>query len=488
MAQISFRNEIQFLINGNFHSVQGEKALMPLAQYLRLEANLPGTKIVCSEGDCGACTVLVSRWKTKDWLPFQSINSCIAPVYLFDLASLVTVEGLQNETELNPAQDMMRIHHGGQCGYCTPGMVCSLTALAEKCLSQNKEITEKRARNQLTGNLCRCTGYEPILQSALQIDLKKWQPLQQRYHPSESKIKFAEIAEQSVEIHSSHKQVHLPANLDQALQIKSTQTDLRLVAGSTDLGVLHNKGKLFVDRAMSLHKIPELSVIEKKGNGLWVGAQVSLTTFEEFCSQEIPELSRLLRVFASPQIKNQGTLTGNILNGSPIGDSIPALLILDAEIHLQSTRGVRKVPLNKLYQGYKQLDLQKDEIALGLLIPSLPAGNWRTKLYKVSVRKDLDISAVTFAAALQIEAGKIQQARIALGGVGPTVQRLPEIETALLGHDFQEDLFLQAGHQAAHLIQPISDLRASEKYRRQVVENLFHKFYTEVSSEGALCP
>ena len=189
-----------------------------------------------------------------------------------------------------------------------------------------------------------------------------------------------------------------------------------------------------------------------------------------------------MRIFASPQIKNQGTLLGNVLNGSPIGDSLPGLMVLNAELHLQSVRGSRVVPLTSFYRGYKTFDLQTDEIATGLVIPPLPA-DWKLKLYKVSLRKDLDISAVTFAAALRLHQGQILEARIALGGVGPTVVRLSDIEKDLQGQKFTEALFVAAGKNAAARIKPISDLRASEDYRRKVAENLFHKCFVELNTE-----
>ncbi|WP_413943161.1 xanthine dehydrogenase small subunit [Bdellovibrio sp. HCB-162] len=487
MAQSTIRNQIHLLINGVEHTIGGDEAFLPLAQYLRYHALLPGTKVVCAEGDCGACTSLVARWNEGSWSAFQTLNSCIAPVYLFDLASVVTVEGLAMEEELSEVQSKMREFHGGQCGYCTPGMVCALSGLAENCVQKKTPITEKKARNHLTGNLCRCTGYEPILNSALHMDLKKWQPLSDRYNTSASKSSFQKIADDAIEIQGTQKKVSAPKNLNEALRIKEQTPQVRLVSGATDLGVLHNKGKSFLDQVLVVNRIPELAKLETTDKGLWVGAKISLTEFENFAEESHPELSRLMRVFASPQIKNQGTLIGNVLNGSPIGDSIPGLLALNAEVHLQSAKGHRVVPLTAFYKGYKSFDLLPEEMAIGILIPHLPK-TWRTKFYKVSLRKDLDISAVTFAAALKIENNSIQEARIALGGVGPTVVRLPQIEKTLQGAQFTERVFKNAGMEARQHIKPISDLRATEDYRLQVAENLFHKCFVELREEAAACP
>lgn len=295
-----------------------------------------------------------------------------------------------------------------------------------------------------------------------------------------------ELNQDQILIESRQKQVRIPNNIENAIAFKNSSPQVRIVAGATDLGVLHNKGKAFLDQALVLQRIPELSVIKKTTEGLWVGAQVSLSQVEKACTETQPEFSRLLHIFASPQIKNQGTLLGNILNGSPIGDSIPGLLVLGAELHLASASGLRKVPLTQFYKSYKNFDLHTDEIATGVLIPALDS-SWITKFYKVSLRKDLDISAVTFAGAFKLENNVIQEARLALGGVGPTVVRLPQLESELKGKPFTEDVLAQAGKAARSYIKPLSDLRASETYRLQLVENLFHKFFAECQMQELVC-
>lgn len=487
MAQSENRNEIHVFINGHKHVLSGEKAFLPLAQYLRYHSGLPGTKVVCAEGDCGACTVLVSKLSEKSWGPLQTINSCIAPMYLFDLTTLITVEGLSDGEKLNEVQERMREFHGGQCGYCTPGMVCAISSLAESSSCSGKTITEKKARNHLTGNLCRCTGYEPILKAATHIDLSRWSSLAGRYQTDAMAESLRPLQNDSVMISANGRSLSIPDSWEEAVKLKAQSPQTRLVAGATDLGVLHNKGKSFLDNVMVLSKIEDVSRIESTADGIWVGARVTLTQFEEFLETQIPEMSRLMRIFASPQIKNQGTVVGNVMNGSPIGDSIPGLMALDAELHLRSSRGIRIVPLSQFYKGYKTFDVATDEIATGLKIPKLDSA-WKTKFFKVSLRKDLDISAVTFAAALKIESGTIKEARLSMGGVGPTVTRLPELESDLKGQRFEEAVFAHAGKKVRTLIKPISDLRASEDYRLQVAENLFKKCHLEMQQELSACP
>ncbi|WP_413587414.1 xanthine dehydrogenase small subunit [Bdellovibrio sp. HCB274] len=479
-------------VNGENIHVSGEAAFQPLAQFLRNTLNKPGTKVVCAEGDCGACSVVTSSLRQDGWTPLRTINSCIAPVYLFDLSCIITVEGMKHAETLSEVQNKMREFHGGQCGFCTPGMVCSMAQLAEDCKVADSEVTEKKARNYLTGNLCRCTGYEPILKAATNLDLSKWQLLSERYLTSELTAQFKVHLSEPVEVIADNKKLSLPTVMTQALENKAANPAARLVAGATDLGVLINKAKTSLQEILVLSKIPGVHSVSGSASGMLIGAMATLTEVENFVRTAHPELKRLLHIFASPQIKNQGTLLGNILNGSPIGDSIPPLMALDAEIQFQSVRGARSVKLKDYYKAYKVFDKADDEVATGLFVPAL-AKNFVHRYFKVSLRKDLDISAVTFAAVLKVENKIITEARICMGGVGPTVVRMPQVEDLMTGQFFSEHTFTAAGSLASSLIKPLSDLRASAEYRHLVTENLFkkcfHELETEVlSSVEAVCP
>lgn len=497
MTNAEKRHHIQVHINGTTHSVTGDDVFQPLAQFLRNVLHKVGTKVVCAEGDCGACTVLASSLvksqSEHQWSPFRAINSCIAPAYLFDQAVLVTVEGVQTQDALSEVQEKMRSFHGGQCGFCTPGMICSMSQLAEDCAQEQTAITEKKARNYLTGNLCRCTGYEPILNAATHIELPKWASLASRYLTDKLKAEFLTLNGE-IEISKEGRNLSMPTSLTTALEMKASRPEVRIVAGATDLGVVVNKGKMILSDILVLNKIPDLHKIEKTPSHLFIGAQVTLTEVENIARDIYPEFKRLLHIFASPQIKNQATLLGNILNGSPIGDSIPALMALDAEIQFASTKGLRQVPLKNFYKGYKVFDKNNDEIAVGVRIPLKAAHkNILHKYFKVSMRKDLDISAVTFAAVIELDNQQITNASIAMGGIGPCVIRLSAVEQQLLGKPFDLQTFKDAGTLAATQITPISDLRASEEYRRSVTANLFQKCFYELSQEitqaaEATCP
>lgn len=480
-------SQITTRINDQLIVIEGEKAFMPLGNYLRNEESLTGTKIVCAEGDCGACTVLIAKDVGPDGkLTFKAVNSCILPLYLIDGAQVVTVEGIGKSSgmniDLHQVQEKMIDCNGAQCGYCTPGFICAMAGMAEKYKSENKTITEKSAKNYLTGNLCRCTGYQPIIDAMTSVDLNKAELLKDRYHSPMWIKEMKKIRTTSVVMKFSDKSLLLPSKLSEALKAKADDKDIRLVAGSTDIGVVVNKGKLSTPKAMALYHIEELAKISHDDKFITVGATVTLTEFEEYIESHFPEMAKMLHIFASPQIKNQATLIGNVVNASPIADTIPFLLVSDAAVELQSSSGSRDVVLKDFYMGYKKLNIDPSEIVTRIRIPVL-AKNEKTRLYKVSMRKDLDISAVTFAARIVFDGKKMTQVKLALGGVAATVMRLTDIEKALIGKDFSEKFFENVAAGLDKYISPLSDLRASKEYRMLVARNYFKKFAKEVGGE-----
>jgi xanthine dehydrogenase small subunit len=474
-------------INGTRMEIGGDRAFMPLGNFLRNEESLTGTKIVCAEGDCGACTVLIAKDTGADGkLNFKAVNSCILPLYLVDGAQVVTVEGIGKscgmDIDLHEVQKKMIDCNGAQCGYCTPGFICAMAGAVEKLKVDGAVVTEKKAKNYLTGNLCRCTGYQPIIDAMTSVDLDKTELLRDRYHNAEWISEMKAIRERSVEMKFSQKSIFIPAKLSEALSIKAREEDIRLVAGSTDLGVVVNKGKLSTPKAMALYHIEELRKISHDDQHVTVGASVTLTEFEKYVETHLPEMYHMLHIFASPQIKNQGTLVGNVVNASPIADTIPFLMVSDAIVELQSVKGVREVVLKDFYVGYKKLNMDLSEIVTRIKIPVV-AKNEKTRLYKVSMRKDLDISAVTFAARVKFDGKKMGSVKIALGGVAATVIRLMDIEAKLTGQDFSVSLIEASGDSLDQYIKPLSDLRASKEYRMLVAKNYFKKFAKEIAED-----
>jgi Xanthine dehydrogenase, iron-sulfur cluster and FAD-binding subunit A len=393
------------------------------------------------------------------------VNSCILSLAQLDGASIVTVEGLQQNGELHPVQQSMVTSHGAQCGYCTPGFVVAMAAMFES----GDTVDEKQVRAGLTGNLCRCTGYEPILKAALAVDAAGLPKLRTRYPevPSDPA---------GVRIEADGRRFFAPASLAEAIAFKRENAPCTIVQGGTDVGVWVNKRAFAPPAMLFLGRIDGLDELRDARDGLVVGANVSLARFEIFIRERIPELAKILAVFGSPQIKWAGTLAGNIANGSPIGDTLPYLYAADAELELTGTNGSRVVPINRFYLGYKQFDLKPDEIITRIRIPAV---HDLVKLYKVSRRKDLDISAFTAAIRMRFEGGVIAAPRVIYGGVGPTVLRLPQTEAFLTGKRPMREVFEEAGTIARGEIKPISDVRGSADYRLQLAENSLSKFWWE---------
>ena len=452
---------------------------MSLAEYLRREERLTGTKIVCAEGDCGSCSVLRSAPGTNGERPaFEVINSCITFVHLMDCSHIITIEAIADGTELHPVQKAFTEHHGAQCGYCTPGFVMSLVDLFEK----KKTVTEQEIKNQLVGNLCRCTGYKPIIESALHVDTDKIKSLHERF---DSRTIFDDLrrhANISVRLSAGARVFYAPTVLTEALRLKRDCEDIHLFAGGTDLGVSCNKERLFPRQFLSLRRIAELHEIKKENETIVVGASVTLASLRRFVKSEIPEFARLLNVFASPQIKNAATLAGNVANGSPIGDTLPFLFVTGSKLEVVGKTGPRFVEISDLYSGYRKLNLTPDEIIVRIHIPIPPKGTL-LKLYKVARRKDLDISAVTSAFLFEFDGKNVSKVRIAYGGVGPVVLRLKDVEDFFIGKEIDEQNIEIAMSMVRKMIRPISDVRGGEEYRKTVAANLLRKLYCEMQGE-----
>lgn len=476
------RNSVILFVNGAREELTGEAAFMTVAEYLRYRKGLTGTKIVCSEGDCGACTILVSRLREGKLTPYKSINSCISFMYLLDRTHLITVEGLKTGEELHPVQQAMVENHGAQCGYCTPGFVCAMASLAEDAKTEKFPLEEKRVKNYLTGNLCRCTGYDAIIKAGCAVDPLKAPALGSLYDDKKIETELSKI-KGSLRITSGEKSLFLPETLDEALEEKKTKSP-RLVGGATDLGVVSNKGKLRLTETLSLNAIDSLYRVTETTTQVIIGARASLDEVERMTKKSFPDFSNSLHIFASPQIKNSASLVGNLINASPIADSIPFLRVAEAEVVLRNTYGERVLNVNAFFKGgYKELDLAADELVSEVRLPK--TGD-RFKLYKISTRRDLDISTVTFAARYRLENGVFKNFSLALGGVGPTVLRMTQIETKVRGEKISQTLFRNLAQEVKASIKPLSDVRGSSDFRLTLCHNLMLKFCDEVMRENQI--
>ncbi len=473
------RRELIVFINGVQCRVNAEQSQMTVAEFLRYRKGLTGTKIVCAEGDCGACSILVSRYINGEMTPYKSINSCISFMYLNDCSHIITVEGLGDESHLDPVQEAMVNCYGAQCGYCTPGFICAMASLAEDAKVEQFKITKQKVKNYLTGNLCRCTGYEPIIEAGMSIDLDKTSEMAKRYDHKKMKNTFSKYCDQEVQLQTSSSDVYLPKKFDQALKVKDQ--NVKMISGGTDLGVLSNKRKVSLENIMSFNNLDEAYKLKIEKEKVIIWAKVSLDTLVRELKDIFPEFINMLHIFASPQIKNSATLVGNIINASPISDTIPFLRVANAKLTLSSQQGEREVDINDFFLGgYKQLDLKDNEVVKEVTI-------FRTKdiykLYKVSIRKDLDISTVTFAASLNLEGQKINGIQLAFGGVGPVVLRAQNLERKMHGHDFSKANARNWLKEIRSEVSPLSDLRGSDQFRYQLCENLFVKFFDEVLAD-----
>lgn len=476
-------------INGRRYDVAPADAGMMLADFLRLRCGLTGTKIVCAEGDCGACTVLRSFPGPGGGDRYLPMNSCIALVAQLDGSSLVTVDALADE-RLTPVQSSMMSCHGSQCGFCTPGFVMALTGLVEKKLGDGAarskgapKITAKEARNALTGNLCRCTGYQPILDAAVSIPLAKCEPVAERFSSLEQSRDLKRAFREGLHLKSESFELFAPRSLKEAALYLKRHRDARVLGAATDLGVVHNKWKARLVRVVSLHLVPELYEMKRlRGNSLSVGARVTLSELRSELKSGADELARFLDLFASPQIKNVATLVGNVANASPIADTPPFLLVSDAVIDVVGPRGRRSIPIERFYLGYRETDLRAGELIKSIRF-SLTRKNEILHLKKISERKDLDISAVNAAFRLSWRdrrGGEIGEARIALGGVAATPLRLVQTEAVLKGLRLDDETREAAIEKACAALQaeiaPIGDVRGSSAFRRVLAENLFRDF------------
>jgi xanthine dehydrogenase small subunit len=343
-----------------------------------------------------------------------------------------------------------------------------------------KAATSTDIRNALTGNLCRCTGYEAILQAGCSVNPTEFPSLAQLYPSEDMRNIFQHASLEPVLIDTGERRVFLPATLEETLQYKQEHPQATVVSGGTDVHVVCNKRFAEPPNMLSLSRLTGLDAIQRRDNQVYVGAKATLAALEDQVKTCIPEFAALLHVFGSPQIKQAGTLAGNIGNGSPIADTLPFLSVMSAEVELSSTQGQRWVPIPTFYTGYKQTVMRPEELITQIRIP-LSDADEHLKLYKVSKRTHLDISTFTAAIRLQYRQGKIIQAALAYGGVGPTVVRLTNTEAFLQEKPFELSTFEEAGKLVVNEISPISDVRGSSQYRYELARNILLKFFHDVT-------
>lgn len=471
---------VRFLLNGELVQLDSISPTTSVLRYLREQCGLTGTKEGCAEGDCGACTVVMGELVDGE-LKVSTINACIQFVPSLDGKALFTVEYLKKQTGgLHPVQQAMVDCHGSQCGFCTPGFIMSLWAFYLREQLEGSRPPQDQLPDTLSGNLCRCTGYRPILEAGnAMFEL----PPVELDTISLCNELLAVQRHTDASFDSVEGRFMAPRSLESLVETRQQHPDATLLAGCTDIGLWVSKQFRELGDIIYLGEVAELKRLELSGDALWIGAMVSLSDAYAALTGHYPELRELWLRFASLPIRNAGTLGGNVANGSPIGDSMPWLIAVGAQVVLRGPNGQRSMPLEQLYTGYMQQSRATDELLEALLVP-LPSASLKFRTYKVCKRYDSDISAVCGAFALQVCNGVIADCRIAFGGMAATPKRASRCEAKLQGRPWSAETLEDAMQTLAEEFQPLSDMRASAEYRTQTAVNLLYRFFLETGPQA----
>ncbi|BCM93911.1 caffeine dehydrogenase subunit gamma [Abditibacteriota bacterium] len=480
------RDHIFFFLNGQKIQVRGREALGMLAPFLRRERGLTGTKIACAHGACGSCSILLGR-PTQSGFNYQPINSCIFPVFACDGAHVITVEGLngpdkvggQDDGVLSPVQCAMVDCHGAQCGFCTPGIVITLTAFHENRVQSSAEDVKAA----LEGNLCRCTGYSPIIEAGMSVETADLRPLTQIYPPEPLLDGLNAGASDAVEIRVPEDELEIgqhlfvPRSPEEAICWKVAHPEAIVVSGGTEVGVAMSVKGLAPREILSLAHLEDWDEVTRENDELVLGARATWTQVAEQVGAIVPEFATLLTRWGSPQLRNAGTVAGNIIRAAPISDSLPFLLACEAELEFIGELGARRVTVADFLESGPTM--RPDELLRRVLVP-LPKEGQTLRLFKVSKRRAFDRSIVSAAFLLTASDGVIEDIKIAFGGVAPLALRLPQTEAFLQGKPVNSAIWREAATVAYNEISPYSDAAASREHRTRLVANLLRKFGAEL--------
>ncbi|WPC06919.1 xanthine dehydrogenase small subunit [Pseudomonas benzenivorans] len=467
---------IQFLLNRELRTEQRLDPNVTVLNYLREHLGKPGTKEGCASGDCGACTVVVGELDGER-IRYRTLNSCLTFVSSLHGKQLITVEDLKHQGRLHSVQQAMVDCHGSQCGFCTPGFVMSLFALQKNSTGFDKGQTLEA----LAGNLCRCTGYRPIIDAAEQACCQK-QPDQFDAFEAETVAQLKAIApRETAELNSGDKRCLLPLTVADLADLYAANPQARLLAGGTDLALEVTQFHRELPVMIYVGHIESMKRVDVTADSIEIGAATALSDCYAALAKEYPDFGELLHRFASLQIRNQGTLGGNIGNASPIGDAPPLLIALGAQIVLRKGNSTRTLALEDYFLDYKVTAREEAEFIEKIVVPRARA-NQAFRAYKVSKRLDDDISAVCAAFNLVIEDGVVREARIAFGGMAAIPKRAAACEAALVGAGWYPEVIERACTALAEDFTPLSDFRASKEYRLLTAQNLLRKFFLELNA------
>jgi xanthine dehydrogenase small subunit len=473
------RKSVRFLLGDELVEIAACDPTRTVLDWLRLDRRRTGTKEGCAEGDCGACTIVVGRLDGER-LRYEAINACIRFLPTLDGCHVLTVEHLKApDGALHPVQQAMVDCHGSQCGFCTPGFVMSLLTL----WLNERAPSVQRIEDALAGNLCRCTGYEPIIAAAQRMDAAERE--QDRFilgMPAVIARLKALADSETLSIGDGERRFYAPATVEALAKLVSSHPQATLMAGATDVGLWVTKGMRRLDPVIYLGRIDELRTISEASDNLRFGAMANQIAVREALATISPQLDEMMRRFGGEQVRNAGTIGGNIANGSPIGDLPPALIALGATLVLRNSSERRELPLEAFFLDYRKQDRQPGEFVEAVLVPKLPVGAL-FHVSKISKRFDEDISAVCGAFYLGLDAaGRVSEARLAYGGMAGIPKRAKAAEAALLGRSWDEAAIAAAIAALAEDFTPLTDMRASAAYRLKVAGNLLRRFLIETTA------
>lgn len=473
---------IRFLLNQELISLTACDPNMTVLNFLRQTKRLTGTKEGCASGDCGACSVTLVELRDEQ-LHYSTINSCLTLMTALDGKQLITVEHLRQPDQLHPVQQAMVDTHGSQCGFCTPGIVMSLFTHRKSTTEYNRTDVV----NALAGNLCRCTGYQPILNAAQQLYTSDFTDhFDRETRATMDALKAIRERANNEALHSTHgtseeRRSFTPRSLDELDQLLQQFPDSKLMAGGTDLSLAITQMQHRFSTLIHLNQVPELNQVGTSENGFNIGAACPISQCEALLANDYADLGHLFERFASLQIRNQASIGGNIANASPIGDTPPALLATGASLLLRRDGAYRELPLDQFFLDYKKTALQPREYIVSIIIPrKRPETHY--KIYKVSKRLDDDISAVCAAIKISLdEYSNVSEIHIAFGGMAAIPKRATYTEQVLLQARWSKDSIEKAVEALRLDFSPLSDLRASAEYRMLVAANLLRKCWLETS-------
>lgn len=470
---------VRFILDDTLKELRNIAPDLSLLDYIRTDLRRTGTKEGCAEGDCGACTVVVGEL-VGDKIHYRAVNACIIFVATLDGKHLLTVESLSGpEGALHPVQRALVEYHGSQCGFCTPGFVMSLYALY---LSTNSAPSLAVINDVLAGNLCRCTGYGPIIEAARHMH---------DYENPHGRADDLALLQQVVRTEcleltaADGRKYFSPVTVDQLVSLYAQYPQAILLAGGTDVGLWVTKQHRELASVIYLGAVVELNEVTEQDGCLHIGAGVRYTDIHERIAALYPDFGEMIRRLGALQVRNQGTLGGNVANGSPIGDTPPCLIALGAEVYLTSKAGTRQLPLEDYFISYGKQNRNVGEVVEKITLP-LPKKNQIFKAYKLSKRFDQDISAVSMAISFETQGDQKSQVRLCYGGMAETPKRAAKAEAILEDTVWNEELVRQAMKALTQDFNPISDMRASADYRMKAAQNLLYKAFLETDGSSDL--